>query len=360
VDKDDVSGDMTRSPRQQLAYSEWPLDLRRGWEAVFKAGDFLDDRGRGAHLAPTTRAALKASLGRFLGFLEQREGLLAEQTVDQTANPCLVADYVRYRRHRCSEQTIAIELHHLRLALSLIYPRAGWDWLLAATKRIGVKAKPKRQKHHLVTSEQLYALGIALMDQAIKSADTTGAISKRTAFDYRDGLMIAFLAAIPLRRRTFAALRLGKHLVKSGSLWALDIPAEDVKNRRALEFSIAAKLSARIDLYLKRFRYRIPGASNHDGVWASNKGCVMDDGAIYDMVRRRTRTAFGFPVNLHRFRHAAMTFWSTHDPENVRGAKDLLGHASFTTTEKHYLIARSRVAGRRLAQIVDQRAGKGG
>jgi hypothetical protein len=51
----------------------------------------------------------------------------------------------------------------------------------------------------------------------------------------------------------------------------------------------------------------------------------VDHGSIYDAVRRRTRKAFGFPVNLHRFRHAAATFWSTQDPENVRGAKDLLG-----------------------------------
>ena len=55
-------------------------------------------------------------------------------------------------------------------------------------------------------------------------------------------------------------------------------------------------------------------------------------------VRRRTRDAIGFSVNLHRFRHAAVTFWSIHDPKNVRGAKDLLGHASFSTTEKHYIM----------------------
>jgi hypothetical protein len=28
-------------------------------------------------------------------------------------------------------------------------------------------------------------------------------------------------------------------------------------------------------------------------------------------------------VNLHRFRHAAASFWSIRDPVNVRGAKDL-------------------------------------
>src|SRR5262249_48751116 len=153
---------------------------------------------------------------------------------------------------------------------------------------------------------------------------------------------------------------IGKQLVKSGALWALDIGAEDVKNRQALDFSISAELSARIDLYLEKFRKRIPGANNHNGVWASNKGRPMDDGSIYDMVRRRTRQQFGFPVNLHRFRHAAVTFWSIQDPKNVRGGKDLLGHASFTPTEKHYLMAQSRVAGRRFAKIVEQMSGEGG
>lgn len=71
----------------------------------------------------------------------------------------------------------------------------------------------------------------------------------------------------------------------------------------------------------------------------------MVDGSIYDTIRGRTREAFGFPVNPRRFR-AAATFWSSRDPVNVRGVKDLLGHTSFNTTEKHYVMAQSRVAGR--------------
>ena len=75
---------------------------------------------------------------------------------------------------------------------------------------------------------------------------------------------------------------------------------------------------------------------------------------IYNAVRRRTKKAFGFAVNLHRFRHAAASFWSIRDPVNVRGAKDLLGQASFGgMTEKHYIMAQSRLAGRALAHAVD-------
>ena len=74
---------------------------------------------------------------------------------------------------------------------------------------------------------------------------------------------------------------------------------------------------------------------------------------IYNAVRRRTKKAFGFAVNLHRFRHAAASFWSIRDPVNVRGAKDLLGQASFGITEKHYIMGQSRLAGRALAHAVD-------
>jgi integrase len=65
-----------------------------------------------------------------------------------------------------------------------------------------------------------------------------------------------------------------------------------------------------------------------------------------------------YPVNLHRFRRAAATLWSVQDPANVRGVKDLLGHASFGTTEKHYIMAQTRLAGRVLAHAVERLKGR--
>jgi site-specific recombinase XerD len=149
-------------------------------------------------------------------------------------------------------------------------------------------------------------------------------------------------------------MRVGSHLVKTGDLWGLDIPAADTKNQRPLDFPIPEELSVRIDLYLERFRRRIPGAERDTSVWASNQGRPMCAMTIYDAVRRCTKKAFGFAVNLHRFRHAAASFWSIRDPANVRGVKDLLGHASFgTTDEKHYIMDQSRLAGHVLARAVD-------
>lgn len=343
---------MRSSVNKQLPHAKWPDDDRSVWEAAFRVGKFLDEEGAGAHLAPATRVSLQSAYGRWLGYLDRFRPERLAQPASQRVSPDIIESYVGQLRLTRRESAIATELHHLRLALRLICSGADWSWLKKVTKRIATQARREPNRHHLVTSERLFALGLALMDSAIKEFEETGGISKATALKQRDGLIIALLAAVPLRRRTLAALRLGSHLVKSGGAWALDIPARDTKAGQALEFPLSPAISGRIDVYLKDFRRRIPGAQSHDGLWASNKGRPMDDGAIYDMACRRTRKAFGFAVNLHRFRHAAATFWSLQDPSNVRGAKDLLGHASFDETETHYIMSQSRIAGRVLADAL--------
>jgi integrase/recombinase XerD len=344
---------MSHAAKMQLPYTDWPAEDRKRWSAANKSGaDPFDDCGPAAHLAEPSRRALRGSYGRFLGFVSAIHPRLLDCTPESRLDRKIIADYVAFRQPSCRESGIAIDLHHLRLALRFICPTTNWSWLATITKRIASKAKPKPPKHHRVTTEMLYALGIELMDRAVANATNVADVSKADAFDYRDGLMHALEACVLLRKRTLAALRIGHQLVKSGELWSLDIPAQDLKTRRPLDYPISFELSRRIDLYLSKFRRRIPGAANHDGLWPSNKGRPMDAGTIYDTVRRRTREAFGFPVNLHRFRHAAATFWSIHDPANVRGVRDLLGHTSFDTTEKYRIMSQSRLAGRALARAI--------
>ena len=331
----------------------WPAEDRGRWGAAFKTGDRFDKSGLGAHLASTTRRARQEAYGRYLAFISATHHDLLALPPEARIDRNLVAEYVVWRRRVCGDIAIANDLEPFRGALKLICPDADWSWLLTIIKRIAATAPRKAQKYHQLTSDQLYLLGIDLMNRAVAEADAAERIRKVHAFQYRDGLVIALLALIPLRSRTLTALRIGQHLVKTENLWALDIPAADTKTRRALDFPVSQEISARIDLYLEQFRDHIPGADKHNGLWPSNKSRPMCANGIYLAVRKRTKKAFGFGVNLHRFRHAAASFWSIQDPVNVRGAKDLLGHASFGTTEKHYVMAQSRLAGRALAHAVD-------
>jgi integrase/recombinase XerD len=351
---------MRKATNLYLPFADWPEDDRTRWEAAFKAGaDRFDDCGPAAHLAEPTRLTLLDDYARFLAFISAHDiGLLA-RTPAARIDRKIVESYVSWQPATCGGVTIARILRSLRTTLRYICPGHDLSWISTIANRIASKAKQKPEKHHLVTSETLYALGIELMDRAITNANATENISLACALDYRDGLMIALLALVPLRRRTLAALRIGRQLVRSGDLWSLDIPARDIKTKRPLEYPISAELSGRIDLYLNQFRCRIPGAGAHDYLWASKEGGPMCDKTIYAKIRRRTRETLGFPVNPHRFRRAAATLWSNRDPANVRGVKDLLGHASFGTTEKHYIMAQSRVAGRALARAIESER-KGG
>jgi hypothetical protein len=144
---------------------------------------------------------------------------------------------------------VAVDLDGLRGALRLICPGVDCSWLLTLSKRIRVAAPRKPRKYHLVTSEHLYALGIELMDQAVDEAEAAKSITKARAFQYRDGLIISLLALMPMRSRALVALRIGKQLVKTGDLWALDIRAADTKTRRSLDYPISEYACASICIW---------------------------------------------------------------------------------------------------------------
>jgi integrase/recombinase XerD len=197
---------MSRKPRMHLPLDEWPAEDGIRWEAAFKTGNRFDESGPGAHLAESTRRMARESYARFLWFISTYRADLMRLLPDARIDRLIVADYVAWRRKSCGDVTVAIDLDHLRGALKLICPGVDWSWLLSIRKRIAAAAPRRHPRCHLVTSERLYALGLKLMDGAVTDADAATRISKAHAFQYRDGLIVAFLALIPLRSRTLVAM----------------------------------------------------------------------------------------------------------------------------------------------------------
>jgi integrase len=342
---------MSPIPKKHLPFNAWPLEDRTLWARAFEQ-DMFDDERPTSHLAAATKIGLRTSYARYLGFLVHYDPELLQLAPESRLDLDLIKAFVAHLRRTCRDTSVASLLHTLRLALGFICPQCDWSWLRIIAKRIDSGAVPRGDGARGVTSAELHAIGIGLMTMSEEDLVWSGQLTLEGALLYRDGLIIALLAVVPLRRRTLAALTINRHLVKIGDHWLLDIPAADTKTGRPLEFALPDDLSRRISLYLARFRALIPGAIGHDGLWPSTRGRPMDDGSIYDAVRRRTTGALGFPVNLHRFRLAAGNLWSIADPTNVRGVKDLLGQTSFGTTEKHYIGGQSRLAGRALAKVL--------
>ena len=78
---------------------------------------------------------------------------------------------------------------------------------------------------------------------------------------YRDGLLLALLAACPLRRRSLALLEVGRHLVRHPDGYRLRLGPAETKNGTAYEAPLPASLAPWLDRYLDEVRPRLLGGS---------------------------------------------------------------------------------------------------
>ena len=173
---------MPRKPRIYLPFDSWPAEDQARWQAAFAEGDRFEGRGPGSHLAEATRRNLFITYARFLRFLSEHRRDLLDLKPDARVDRLIVAEYVAWRKRSCGDAMVAVDLDGLRGALRLICPDVDWSWLLTLSKRIKAAAPRTPPKYHLVTSEQLYALGVELMDHAVAEAEDAKRITKAQAF----------------------------------------------------------------------------------------------------------------------------------------------------------------------------------
>ncbi len=328
--------------RRSLPYQDWPPEDRVAWERAFAEGDIFDDCGAGAHLAPGSRVTIQRGYARWLAFLVNSESTALREPLVGRVNQARLRTYIDSVSARCSPVTVWNDAKSLYDALRLMVPQHDWSWLKSVKARLEQQI-PVGCSGPVIDSGRLLDLGISLMDGAVQAGE--GA-ELSNILQYRDGLIIALLAARPLRRRTLARLRIGRQLQRIGESWVLVLEPEDLKNKEHAEFPLPDFLVPYLEGYLREIRPRIHGAMAHDGLWASPKGGAMTHGTIYAAVRRRTKEAFGRPLNLHAFRHSAATTIAIHEPGQVGVSRDLLTHRDLRTTQRYYDMSRSLAAGR--------------
>jgi integrase len=333
--------------RVGLTFERWPAEDRRAWQSATSADDYFAEDARFAHWRPKTRYQAMTAYGRWLAFLAEHSPATLREPAAARASPALVQRYVELLQERISAAGVVAELNHLRHALRAIAPALDQRCLQKLQQDFARQIRPRDVRDRIVDPRRLFALGLTLMSDARGGEDRL-----RSARDYRDGLLIALLAARPLRRRNIAALEFGKEVVQHGVGWSLILDRTATKTGEPLEFSLPSELVPYVNEYRDVFRTRFPGADQHRGLWPSTKGGRLGEDAIYDLVCRRTREAFGLPVYPHLFRSIAATALARDTPDQILIARDLLGHARVDTTCKHYRRSKSIAASRRHAAVI--------
>lgn len=322
------------APTQKaLALPDWPKADRETWQAAQATESVLDDGGTASHLSARSRKDLTSRYAYFLSFLAHRGRLEHHEPAAASVTQKNILQYVRYLEPHVSSVTLAQSLYRIARVTHCLAPEQDWRWLQRIVRRLDIRAKPRDRRNDVVEIKELFQLGLRLMDQAEKATKAT--TFSRTLL-YRDGLIIALLAADPLRLANFTTLEIGRTLIKDGTTWSLNIPAEETKAGR-LHLAVLPDWSAScIDRYVQHYRPFFRNAASTNRLWLNRGGRLLDDRSLYRLVCKRTRVAFGKQINPHLFRSCLATSTAVHHGAQMGLAMTVLGHQSSKVTQRYY------------------------
>ena len=175
---------------------------------------------------------------------------------------------------------------------------------------------------------------------------------RRWAVQYRDGLMIALLVFRPIRLRSLALLRVGRHVLKTTTGYEIRLAEDEVKAGGPLVHRLPDVLAPLMDHYLSEVRPLLAGTEIDDHLWLAWKGGRLSDNEIYRQLRQATSKAFGKAVGPQLFRDCAATSVAIDDPAHIAIVMPLLGHTTQRTSERYYNHAQAADASRTYGSMV--------
>ena len=234
--------------RRGLRFAEWPEPDRTAWTTAIAKGDRFR-RGAAAHWAPTTRAAVVSTYGRWLGYLDEAApAALAEGAVERVTQERLIC-YVGHLAETAGSMGQHMYVEKLREAIRVMFPGRTPDHLNLMVAQLASERQPRSRAALIVTTPRLIALGIKLMKGA---AGPGGDIANPVR--YRDGLMIALLACRPLRRRAYQLIDCGARLQPAGDGWQMVFGGPDGKSGRSSRTTVPARIVPYLETYLREVR----------------------------------------------------------------------------------------------------------
>ena len=321
--------------RRSLPFTEWPLSDQKLWHSAVAEGDILDGAGPGAHWRQATKDNTRKAYGYWLYWLTTNGALDDSDEPMGRVTSERIGAYIKVLEGTVASSTIFTYVLDLLRFAKAVAPDQNWTWLTNIKNRLWARAMPTRDKASKIrSSDDLFRLGLDLLASADGLRCRYNPQASATGF--RDGLIIALLAARPVRLRNLASIEIGRQLVRVDDTYWLRFGAEETKTRKHIEVPLPLVLTPHIDRYRAVHRPALLGGSISNRLWISRSGTPLSHSVIRYHIKNRTREAFGEPISPHLFRDCAATSVAIEDPDHVRIAANILGHHSLGTTQKYY------------------------
>ena len=236
---------------RSLPLQEWPAKDRLAWASACRPEQRLRRGGAASRMKTITRDDLARRYGYFLSHIENTGGLDLNAESVAYVSPENVELYLTALKARVTSVTVYGSICKLRRAAQLIAPDRDFNWLIEIEKDLALVMQPRSKLDRLVSTEILIEAGMTLMQEA-ETAKHRSPVAR--ARQFRDGLMVALLAACPIRLKNFAMLEIGRTFMPVNGSWWIVLPASETKECRADERAVPDFLTQWVDDYLATYR----------------------------------------------------------------------------------------------------------
>ena len=335
-----------------LSVPQWPAPVRTRWLEATAEGDVLFEKGVASHWRAKTHHTNAQAFGQFIRFMMERRLLQSEDLSPDCLKEPALRMFVDQLRCRIAPTSVLSVLRRISAVLRLLYPHLDRGLLKLAISRLDHATKANgKPLPELPSPDELLRVGFDLMSGWQERAVHDRRIN---AAEYRNGLIIAFLALCPIRLGNLAQMQIGQHIDLARRPIRVSFEDFEVKGRKMLVFDWPKELEDRLEFYLSDIR---PLLVHHRRVlramWPSLHNRPMTESGIYTAIAEATRSRLGYKVTPHIFRDSAATFISELVPERAHLAAGVLQHASFKTTRAHYIRGQQHNAVRRYRDLID-------
>jgi integrase/recombinase XerD len=199
-----------RTQRLSLDVGDWPARDQAAWAVARQPAGPLDEGGLATGWSAKTVRQAEKGYGLWLGCLARHGRLdrdaapgarLTRDTLTLFGNELLA---------RVAPQTAASRVRDLSVMIRVLDPDGDRSLVRRMQANLARRAPPSRAKRErMIAPALLFAAGLARMDRVDREQHRKHDVRN---FRYRDGLLMAILAARAFRRGNLAQMRGGQHI----------------------------------------------------------------------------------------------------------------------------------------------------
>ncbi|MBY0362344.1 MAG: site-specific integrase [Phreatobacter sp.] len=263
--------------------------------------------------------------------------------VERLFEPVLIVGFVDYVLETASGETAVAYCERLKMLAGRIAPERSLKAFVKA-RRIAAPFMNKAMNASPMSPPEILMTGLAAMRHAQRELawltdDTKGpqVLAHRGFAEviFRNGLIIAFLAVIPLRASDLLALQV-TDIVRRGGYYYVTVTNQKTDRGSTNRRKLPAELTPWFDLYLNEVRPALVGRKGKSpALWINCRSRPLKYPGLYRAFVQTIEEFSGNEMNPHRVRHAAATFahmcgFSAEDAAHV------LQHHTISTVQAFY------------------------